>query len=188
VEAPTSFSRIGLVRGCFSSQKMKKFPLRFSRRGEQNAIWREASADWRHARSDRLACSPTGRLHSVLRRLAWFAQCLAFCTFCPRRALVVPRLRAVCSPTKVRSCFVFLSLVTTPRMFCCRLLSAIKTMSAVTDTSHVLLAGASRGRRIPKICFWGVSLHWKMIRGLTLSRWLDRRGRKDISRLLCLVI
>lgn len=68
--------------------------MRFSRRGdEQDAIWREASADWRHARSDRLACSPTGR-HSVLRRLAWFAQCLAFCTFCPRRALVVPRSRA----------------------------------------------------------------------------------------------
>lgn len=72
--------------------------LRFSRRGdEQDAIWRascEASADWRHARSNRLACSPTGRLHSVLHRLAWFAQCLAFCTFCPRRAPVVPRLRA----------------------------------------------------------------------------------------------
>lgn len=125
-----------------------------TRYGARRATLRRA--DWRHARSDRLACSPTDRPAGCIVCIAaspgspGARRFVSFAPEGPRSSLDT----RVCSPTKVRSRFVFLSLLARlsfPRIFRRRLLLAIRGPTrrdprAVTDVSRDLLAGTSRGR------------------------------------------
>lgn len=92
---------------------------------------------------DRLACSPTGRLHSVHRRsLPGSPGTRPFSTFCPRRAPVVPRPHAgmladkssdACRPRLPSPLLArHDSLIT--RMFPYRLPLAVRTMTPILHT------------------------------------------------------